>query len=159
MCNDFYTGMAEILKQNSVNIPTDRNSIKAMMLMVMYSSNKFLGGNEGLPKRIFKQLFPEVYEVFKMYKSAGQKNLPILLQKIESTLILDKVAKTIAKTEKGMPLYTIHDSLVVDSKKIDFCKEVLSRESIKYLGFEPKVNIDLWGHPTERRVSRSLNSL
>lgn len=91
--NDLYVGMADVFRNNSVNIPTDRNSIKSMMFMVIYSSNKFLGGNQGLPKRIFKKLFPEVYEVFKMYKSAGQEKLPILLQQIEATLILDKVAK------------------------------------------------------------------
>lgn len=149
--NDFYEGMAEILKQNSVNIPGDRETVKKMMYMVMYSSNKFLGGNKGLPKRIFKQLFPEVYEVFKMYKSAGQEKLPILLQKIESKLILDKVAKIISKTSPGV-IYTIHDSIVVDSQKVDFCKEVIGRESLKYLGFEPKLKIDLWGVPKERGV-------
>ncbi|OFY85366.1 MAG: hypothetical protein A3F72_03625 [Bacteroidetes bacterium RIFCSPLOWO2_12_FULL_35_15] len=145
--NDFYTGMAEILKQHAVTISDDKKIIKDMMYMVLYSSNKFLGGNQGLPKRIFKQVFPEVYEVFKMYKSAGQEKLPILLQKIESTLILDRAAKTIAKAEPGMPLFSIHDSLVVDAKKIDFCKDVIKRESIKYLGIEPKIHVDVWGAP------------
>jgi hypothetical protein len=148
--NDLYVGMGEVLKSNSVDFPTDRNSMKDMMFMVLYSSNKFLGGNQGLPKRIFKKLFPEVYEVFKMYKSAGHENLPILLQKIESKLVLDKVAKTISKAEPGMPLYTIHDSLVVDSNKMDFCKEIFKKESLNYLGFEPKLHFDLWGDPKEK---------
>jgi hypothetical protein len=148
--NDFYKGMSARFKQHEVNIADDEKSIKKMMYMVMYSSNKFLGGNQGLPKRIFKKLFPEVYEVFKMYKSAGHEHLPILLQKIESKLVLDKVAKTISKAETGMPLYTIHDSLVVDSNKMDLCKEIFRKESLNYLGFEPKLHFDLWGDPKEK---------
>ena len=149
--DDLYVGMAEILKSKSVNIATDRDSLKDMMYMVLYSSNKFLNGNQGLPKRIFKELFPEVYEVFKMYKSAGQENLPILLQKIEAVLILDKAAKTIAKAQPGMPLFTIHDSIVCPTDKTEFCKNIIVAEAIKYLGFEPKLKIDLWAEPIEKK--------
>lgn len=154
--NDFYVGMGEILKQHNLNIPNERKNIKEMMYLVLYSSNKFLGGNQGLPKRIFKQLFPEVYEVFKLFKSAGQEHLPILLQQIEATLILDKTAKAISKKEPGMPLYTIHDSIVCPAAKVEICKEILLKESANYLGFEPKLNIDLWGTPKEKIVSGAV---
>jgi hypothetical protein len=157
--NDFYVGMSKILQSHSLNISYDREAIKDMMFLVLYSSNKYFNGNEALPKRIFKQLFPQVYEVFKIYKSAGQRNLPILLQNIEARLILDKTAKAISKVEKGMPLYSLHDSIVCPIAKIDFCKEILLKESVKYLGFEPKLKIDLWDEPTEKGVSHSLRLL
>ncbi|HWY11691.1 MAG TPA: hypothetical protein VN026_10220 [Bacteroidia bacterium] len=157
--NDFYIGMSKILSDHSLDIPYDRDAIKDMMFMVLYSSNKFINGPQALPKRIFKRSFEAVYEVFKMYKSAGQANLPILLQTIEARLILDKTAKVISKTEPGMALYTIQDSIVCPVEKIELCKQILLNESVKYLGFEPKLKIDLWDKPTENSVSQVQNSI
>ena len=155
---DLYISMGEVLNDNSIGFPTDRKSLKSMMYVVMFSHNKFIGGKKALPKRIFKQLFPEVYEVFKMYKTAGQQHLPILLQKIEATLVLDRIAKSLSKASPGMPLFTVHDSIVCPTEKIGFCKEIIWKESLKYLGFEPVLGIDRWGYPTEKETCYGPNS-
>ena len=162
--SDFYTAMADLLKQKEINISTERDTIKKMMFLVLFSSNQYLGGTKALPKRIFKELFPEVYEVFKMYKSTGHEKLPVLLQKIESKLILDKVTKNIYKALPEEVMYTIHDSIVVNEKIVDFCKEVMSQEALTYLGFVPKLKIESWINPTKEReeiewlhVNRSLH--
>lgn len=147
--SDMYTKMGQLLRVNGILIPEDpneaRKKVKEMMFTVLYSSNRFIGGEKALPKRIFKRMFPEVYEVFRMYKSAGEEKLPILLQKIESRLILDNVTKTIAKKYKAIPLYTIHDSIVCPADNIDACKIIFEEESHKLLGFVPTLKIDLWG--------------
>lgn len=156
---DFYVGMGNLLKQKEINISPERDTIKKMMFLVLFSNNKYLGGRKALPKRIFKQLFPEVYEVFKMYKSAGHEKLPVLLQKIESKLILDKVTKNIYKALPDEVMYTIHDSIVVDEKRVGFCAKVMSQEALNYLGFAPKLKIEPWINPNKEAQEIKLLSV
>jgi hypothetical protein len=88
---------------------------------------------------VFKKHYPGVYSFlislkahFKSnYSGKTKMNLPILLQNIESSLILDCVTKRIARKYPEMPLFTIHDSIattqslapVLEKEMYSFLKE------------------------------------
>jgi len=121
---------------------TNRTDIKAAMFQVLFTDNRFLGQKEAGPKRVFKQLFPIVYEMFRKVKQSDKTLLPIMLQRIESYLLLKVIAKRIAKEKQHLPIFTIHDSVITTIGNQQYVKEVVEQEMIKAIGFAPKLSID-----------------
>jgi hypothetical protein len=156
--SDLYALMAERLKAHNVDIADDRKAVKKIIFLALYSSNRFFNADAALPKRIFKGMFPEVYEVLFLFKTAQAERLPILLQKIESQLILDRVAKTISKKHPDMPLFTIHDSIVCPLNKEEECKRIIESETRTFLGFAPVLQSEPWLQE-KQPASQSLLSL
>ncbi len=123
---------------------SSRKSLKEMIFMVLYSDNRFFGQNEAQPKRIFKKMFPEVYEVFVQLKRSDKTLLPRLLQKLESYTILDRIAKRIGMEEPQMPIYTIHDSIVCPYGMENYVSHIIREEIYSLLGIYPKIHFDYW---------------
>jgi hypothetical protein len=139
-----YEYIAEELTNQGLEGFKDRKAVKEMMFSVLFSDNRFIGAPDAEPKRIFRDLYPAVYKVFSYLKSRNHKNLPILLQNIESSLILGSVAKRITFEEPYMPIFTIHDSIVCPVGKEEYVKEVIIEEAISKIGLPPKVKYEYW---------------
>jgi len=88
-----------------------RKEVKASVFQVLFTDNRFIGQKEAAPKKVFKDIFPNVYRVFAEYKRKEASFLPCLLQHLEATLILDIISKRITEERPDVPIFTIHDSI------------------------------------------------
>lgn len=126
---------------------TDRKKVKESVFQVLFTDNRFLGQEDAKPKRIFKNLFPTVYELFCRIKKLDKTNLPRLLQRLESHLMLLVISKRIAKERPTLPIFTIHDSIVTTEGNELYVQKVMLEELEKAIGFAPKFSIEGW-NPT-----------
>ncbi len=122
----------------------DKKKLKEIIFRVLYTDNRFIGQREAEPKRIFRAIFPEVYELFKLLKKTDSTLLPRLLQTIESKMMLDVIAKRIAKEKPNMPLFTVHDSIVCPVGNENYCAKVIKEEMKKAIGIEPSLKFEYW---------------
>lgn len=141
---DLYIYMKPHLEAGTGRKWESRLGIKDEMFGVLYSDNRFIGQKEAAPKRIFKSLFPEVYEILALYKKKNASNLPVLLQKLEVRLLLDGSAKRLAKAMPGTPMFTIHDSIVMPAGNEEVMQAVMHAESRRILGFGIKTKPEVW---------------
>lgn len=90
--------------------------------------------------KIFKSQFPSIGRALNSFKSLGKSTFPVLLQKQEANLILDRIGKTLMK-EKTVFL-TIHDSvLVTNEKDLSFAESVIKNVFEKEFGVSSKFDI------------------
>jgi len=122
----------------------DRRELKSMMFSVLYSGNQFIGQPEAESKRIFRDLFPNVYEVFRLIKKNNKILLPILLQAIEAKLILNNIARRFCKNKPSVPIFTIHDSIVCPIGYEFFVKKIMEEETLKCIGILPRLKFEYW---------------
>jgi hypothetical protein len=122
----------------------NRKNIKATMFQVLFTDNRFIGQQEAAPKRLFKQLFPNVYELFAVYKKEDATLLPRLLQQIEARLILDIIAKRITKEKQTIPIFTIHDSITTTIDNLTYVQQIMNEELIYNIHIVPSLNTNNW---------------
>ena len=122
-----------------------QKELKPLMFMVLFTGNRFLGQEEALYKRFFKETYPTVYECFKQIKSAQKEHLPILLQQIESYIFLKRIGLRIAKEHPNIPFWTIHDSVVTTVTHVDLVERIASEELEKCIGLRPNMKREYWG--------------
>ena len=77
-----------------------RAELKAEMFLVLFSDNRFIGQHNTKGRDLFKKLFPNVYAVFKMIKKGDKTLLPLLLQRIESDIMLNDICAVIEEKRK-----------------------------------------------------------
>ncbi|PJB57380.1 MAG: hypothetical protein CO098_11835, partial [Bacteroidetes bacterium CG_4_9_14_3_um_filter_41_19] len=123
---------------------TDRKNIKAAVFQVLFTDNRFIGQLEAAPKRIFRNLFPNVYDLFAAFKKQDSTFLPCLLQKIEARLILDIITKRISKEKPKAPIFTIHDSITTTMDNLDYVKQVMHEELEQHIGIAPNLKVEYW---------------
>jgi len=121
-----------------------RREIKNMIFSVLYSGNQFIGQPDAESKRLFRSLFPTVYEVFKLIKRHDKTFLPILLQSIEAKLILNNIAKRFCMEKRNVPIFTIHDSIVCQVGYEEYVKLLMQEEALKCVGIKPHLNPEYW---------------
>ncbi|MFI5221589.1 MAG: hypothetical protein ACHQK8_04630, partial [Bacteroidia bacterium] len=110
---------------------------------ILFTDNRFYGTQEAIYKRLFDEFFPHVYEVYSMIKSKGKNVLPILLQKIESRIILNHVCRRIAREQPTLPIFTIHDSVVCPDGYQEYVEGIMRDEFKKNLGIPVKVGFEI----------------
>ncbi len=143
-----YEYLAEHFKKNLGLQINDRKKIKAIVFQVLFTDNRFIGQKDAAPKRLFKELFPNVYNLFSMYKKNDASLLPRLLQHIESKLILDVIVKKIVTKRPKIPIFTIHDSIATTIPNLIFIKNTMASELNKYIGIKPNFKIEYWDEAT-----------
>jgi hypothetical protein len=127
---------------NYYNGKYERKEIKDMMFEILFSRNFDYKNNRlFIPfekeKKEFTKVFPVVAEMVKIlkdgkYNSGKYKILPILLQKIESYIFIDCIAKELVNA--GIVPITIHDSVIVERKHKEKTIEII--ENIFYQHFK-----------------------
>ncbi len=123
---------------------SNRKEVKTAVFQVLFTDNRFLGQADAKPKKLFKQMFPHVYEVFKQIKSKDKSLLPRLLQSIESYLMLDVIAKRISEEYPDAPIFTIHDSISTTEEYVDAVEQIMKEELSKAIGHPPKLAREYW---------------
>lgn len=99
---DLYNGLENPL--------LDRSYIKVLAMIALYSHPSSQITESMFARRVFRHHFPAAYRLFTMVKKSDYTLLAVILQRIESTLVLDRIARQFQQRYR-MPVYTIHDGL------------------------------------------------
>jgi len=101
--------LMEKFKENGI-IVKNRDELKKQLFIVFFGKLNAYKYNPAA--RLFKSLFPNVQKLFDAIKKDEHNQLAILLQRIESYTILDRVAQKILADLPGLPFLTRHDSIL-----------------------------------------------
>ena len=131
-----------------------RDTVKRKMFVVMYGSPAY---HKYIPESvIFECMFPSVFERLQVIKGKitsrsadkfkSYKRLAILLQTIESHVVLDCISKRIGRECPDAAIITIHDSvmtryMITETERVT---AIMDDELTKFVGYAPTLHID---HP------------
>lgn len=94
--------------------------------------------------QVFCQKFPSIARVFAYIKKDNHRNLAIILQRIESFLLLQLVCGRISKERPDVPLFTIHDNIVTTVGNETYVQSIMESELTKVMGAAPTFSIEYW---------------
>lgn len=122
----------------------DRDSVKKMVLSFLTDTEKKHRKNMVIIK-LMERIFPSICEfvstnlVFRNFKSP----MPYLLQRAESFLVLDLVAKELIKNFPDSKLITIHDCFLMEDIGFDRDKVVrnIKQTLFEFTGITPGVSV------------------
>lgn len=105
---------------------TDKKEIKKLIYTVLFGTNH--GGKT--ENKIFKKLFPSIYEFIKFYKKEknNYRSLSYELQRSESNLLFNNIIKKILEKYPDLPFFTVHDSITVKMSDFDKVKDIFYTE-------------------------------
>ena len=130
----------------NISVPEEKKKIKQAFFYTMYSPNNAFSDERGQMKRIFKELFPTVYKIFALIKKKNHSHLPVILQLIESEIVVRRTARTLSERYPEMPLYTIHDNIATlandEAKNIVWGE--LKEQCRDIIGLQPSLHVDYW---------------
>ena len=124
----------------------DREDLKEQIFIVFFGKSDAYKYNPAA--RLFKATFPNVQILFDAIKKDEHNRLSILLQKIESYVILKRVAQKILTDIPILPFLTRHDSclpskILVCENCIEMAKEIMLTTIQEITGLTPIVRIKL----------------
>ena len=127
--------------------------MKKAVLMAMYSSN--YSKNEF--KTVFEEVFPDENSIFREIKKGRKKFtayngkefspnavLPILLQRLESFIFINHIAREIITEHPTILMIPLHDAIVTNESNVNLIKEIIVRNIEKLTGFIPTINSEPW---------------
>jgi hypothetical protein len=129
-----------------------RSETKLQVLRILFARNRMPKDETNRKARmIFKNRFPTVQRIFSKVRGSERgdryqnfSRFAILLQRIESYLMLDVILKRIYKELPGTIAITIHDSIMtgVLTDNVEAVKEIMIQELQKFVGFRPQIKIE-----------------
>jgi|GEM_PF-556361 hypothetical protein len=123
----------------------EKKDAKIMMLIAFFSSNRFLNQEGAHLKKVFSEIFPEIYELIRMSKENDKSDFACLLQSVESEIILHRCCKRIwDEGEHKVPVFTIHDSIATTSEYVEFVRNIMDEELTKAAGVHPNFKTEVW---------------
>ncbi len=134
MSGRFYEEIAVAAQHNW----TDRNTLKEKVFsQVLYGPvmpyfSLWVG---------FCRLFPELAALIKREKAGDYRRLAVSNQKAEADIIIRKVIPRLACELPGVPVLTVHDSLVIPERHAQHAATVLVDEIKVAIGLTPRVTI------------------
>lgn len=129
----------EYAKREGKTLTRDR--AKKIMFEIFFSQNSILLSPK---KRLFKELFPNIFQLFKKIKSKSHNTLAILLQNIESQCFLHQACAKIATDHPEIPIFTIHDSIVTTVGNEYIVQKVMQNVLTNITGLTPTLKIEYW---------------
>ncbi|MFZ4402077.1 MAG: hypothetical protein ACOYO1_18755 [Bacteroidales bacterium] len=144
VAGNLYEYMMDVFNSADNNNSFTRNDIKQMLFSVFFSNNHFRKQTKAKYKDLFSQKFPDVYKVFALIKRVNHKRLSIILQTVESYLIIDVLSKKIADHYPDLPIYTIHDSVITLKGHEYKIQALFKKVSLEIIGYFPKINPEFW---------------
>jgi len=141
---EFYSRFRELVNQKIGRELASHKEIKTMMFIVLFTDNRYFGQKAAGPKRLFREVFPSIYELTRSIKAKSSEVLPILLQRIESYIMYHKIVPRITYERPDLPIFPIHDSLVVTEGNEAYVEQIMSEEIQKAIGIRPHFKRDHW---------------
>jgi hypothetical protein len=148
----FYEELAEFVNQDSGGKKSlTRAQAKKSTFTIFFgdTSTKIKHMDE---YKSFKRHYPDVAEVFELYKrrptqddeGVRYQDLSILLQRIESQMVLQVITKKFHQLYPTTPLLTIHDCVITDVEHKDILADIITVELRKVIGVPPKLTEEYW---------------
>jgi hypothetical protein len=129
-----------------------RSETKEQMLRILFARNRMPKDETNKKCRnIFKNCFPTVHKIFSKVRGSekGDKftrynRFSILLQRIESYLMLDRILKRVYKELPEVIAITIHDSIMtgVMTNNVEAVRKIMIEEMTDFVGFAPNISIE-----------------
>jgi hypothetical protein len=121
-----------------------RDGVKDIMFMVFFSNNEQFGKfGKYIPykkeKGVFASVYPYIYESIKRLKTKDNTILPIFLQKIESFIFIDSIAKELVNS--GIIPKTVHDSVIVKKEHEKRTIEIMNKIFLDNFGIIPTFDV------------------
>jgi len=136
---DEFVKLSQIDKKELDNGFSKRDIVKFRFMLCFYSANNSI--SQGM-KTLFRSKFPKIYALMCDLKQKDHTTLSILLQRVESTLVLDKICGRISSEFPKIPLFTIHDSILTTPYNVEYVKSIIEEECEKYIGIAPMLSIE-----------------
>jgi hypothetical protein len=86
-----------------------------------------------------RTLFPNITKYIDSCNADAANRMCIRLMISESKVLHNHIMKRIATDYPESVAYAVHDSILVDSDHFNQLNDIMVEESIKYFGFEPKL--------------------
>jgi len=93
---------------------------------------------------LFRSLFPNVYEVVHKIKRKDYRHLAHILQRAESSLIVNRIARRCLNDLPGTFVATIHDSILTTPKAAEAILAIMMRE-FAGVGLVPTIQVEALG--------------
>jgi hypothetical protein len=139
-----YEYLAQELFDEKGIVFEDRRELKNEFFHAFYSPNQTIGKPDAHLRRLFRDRFPKVYEIFSLLKKKDHKLFPVLLQRIESFIVVEQICNRIAHIRPYLPIYTVHDSIVTTAGNEGFIEAIMSEEIERLTGYVPNLKIERW---------------
>ena len=110
-----------------------RDMSKSLWMALAYSGNYSEKYNTS--KLAFEKEYKGIGRLLRKFKQKEYNQLAICLQKIESEIFIDDIAKKLI--EKGIKPLTIHDSIIIEESQIEATTLVMYDSFEQHLGFAP----------------------
>ncbi|SNS06360.1 hypothetical protein SAMN06295967_102326 [Belliella buryatensis] len=142
---DFYVSLQkEILKSNphSSSGFNTRQATKSAVMYLLFE--EFVSEKRSRSAYVaFSSLFPAITKVMDTLKSGSKNFLALLLQQLESVLIIDKITIHIAYKFPEAPLFTIHDAILTTPEFAALVKEEFKESFTTITGLKSQVKESL----------------
>ena len=142
----FYEEFGKILKENGEipNIPDNevKSAAKEITFSTLFSKNSSIRFVKSI--QLFRQQFPNVYELIKYIKEGNHPTLAVVLQNLEADLVLHKTCKLISESNPEIPLFTLHDSIITTEENVEFVREKMVEVLTQFIGLAPTLKIERW---------------
>tara|TARA_R110002073_G_scaffold178382_1_gene336837 strand:+ start:1240 stop:2718 length:1479 start_codon:yes stop_codon:yes gene_type:complete len=149
---NFYESLREKIHQELGVYIESRGDVKRNVFKFMFSDvhskSKFV--------KLFEVLFPDVYKVFYDIKEYDHTILPRILQRIESNLFIDRIAKRVSKELPKASIHTIHDSIASTKQYIPAIRKIMEEEFVDGIGAIPGIKEEHW---CKANIIKEVNEL
>ncbi len=138
---DFYKDL--ILKSNNVseNIDEQREVLKNNMMYILFDDNKY-HRNNAWSMLMFYEEYPGVNKwITRMHDSVGKSKLSYLLQRAESYLVLNGVARQFHEKFPSAPIFTIHDAIYTYPEYLPDLHRMIQEDFYSITGIDVGVKI------------------
>ena len=162
---NFYEYLMQEFAREGLSL--DRDATKKQVLRILFARNRSPKDETNRKARnIFKSRFPTVHKIFSKVRGSDKgdkftnfKRFAILLQRMESYLMLDVVLKRIYRELPDVVAITIHDSIMtgVMTNNVEAVRNILIEEMTNFVGFRPNVSIEGIYEIIKEREGKSNN--
>jgi len=163
--DDFYVFISNKAKAEGMSdVFPDRNTVKKKMMMILYDDGNYMEGDRGF--LLFAKWFPREAKLIRFFKELSHNEkkkgtdpdevtnfLPILLQRLESNLMLEKICKVISEELPDAPLLPVHDCIHTTAEFAEKVRMIMDREFTKIVSIKPGIKVDEYNH------QKTLNEL
>jgi hypothetical protein len=122
-----------------------RDEVKKIVIKVLFSRNIISKKYSFIPykadKEIFATIYPFIYDVIKILKEKNHAALAICLQRIESYIFIDCIAKELVNN--GIVPITIHDSVIIHAGNQEKALEIMSGIFKQKFNVVPSFHVEL----------------
>jgi len=151
-------GLLRTIKRNR-SISYDRNDGKNWIFKLFFNPINLAGYQNDIFRIRFPQvasLFEDINMLFTHSKSdkkrlkitdSGKNNLAILLQTIESHLVLNVICRDMKDKYPDIPLVTVHDAIATNPEYTDVLIDEMKTTLTAYIGIQPSIKEEDWSEP------------